>query len=207
VLAHKGNGNFAYLDNEKEGEKVLVKELTQTLFASADDVYMNVSFNPELVKSYRLIGFDNKRAALADTSSVLEGGELGSGHSVIAIFELAPTAENLKAMESGSMDKSIATTSIHYKLPGTKESRHAVFKSPYNYLELKESRPFIRFAAAVTLFGSLLRKSDHVRKAGWPELVTLTQESIDASDPLQKEFLDLVLKAQKLYAPAKKKIF
>jgi Ca-activated chloride channel family protein len=207
VLAHKGNGNFAYLDNEKEGEKVLVKELTQTLFASADDVYMNVSFNPELVKSYRLIGFDNKRAALADTSSVLEGGELGSGHSVIAIFELAPTAENLKAMESGSMDKSIATTSIHYKLPGTKESRYALFKNPYNYLELKESRPFIRFATAVTLFGSLLRKSDHVRKAGWPDLVTLTQESIDTSDPLQKEFLDLVLKAQKLYAPAKKKIF
>jgi Ca-activated chloride channel homolog len=142
VLAHKGNGNFAYLDNEQEGEKVLVKELTQTLYAAADDVYMNVRFNPDLVKAYRLIGFDNKKSALADTSSVLEGGELGSGHSVIAIFELSPTHENLAAMESGSMEKYIATTSIHYKLPGTKESRYANFKSPYNYLELKESRPF-----------------------------------------------------------------
>lgn len=207
VLAHKGNGNFAYLDNEQEGEKVLVKELTQTLFTAADDVYMNVSFNPDLVRSYRLIGFDNKKDALADTSSVLEGGELGSGHSVIAIFELVPTAENLTAMQSGIMDKSIATTSIHYKLPGKKENKYAAFRSPYNYLELNEARPFIRFAASVTLFGALLRRSDYVKKSGWPDLVTLAQDAIDPADPLQKEFLDLVLKAQKLYAPVKKKIF
>ena len=207
VLAHKGNGNFAYLDNEQEGEKVLVKELTQTLYAAADDVYLNVKFNPDLVKAYRLIGFDNKKAALADTSSTLEGGELGSGHSVIAIFELSPTQENLAAMESGTMEKQIASTVIHYKLPGSKESRYANFKSPYNYLELKESRPFLRFATAVTLFGALLRKSEHVKKASWQDLVTLSQESIDVNDPLQKEFLDLVLKAQRIYAPLKKKIF
>src|SRR5690606_35975529 len=90
ALAKKGNGNFAYLDDEREGEKVLVKELTQTLYAVADDVSLNVHFSHEAVQSYRLIGFDNKRTALEDTSSTLEGGEIGSGHSMIAVFELVP---------------------------------------------------------------------------------------------------------------------
>jgi Ca-activated chloride channel family protein len=79
LLAEKGNGNFAYLDNFKEAEKVLLKEFTQTLYSVADDVYMNVEFNPEYVKEYRLIGFDNKVGALRDASSVVEGGEIGSG--------------------------------------------------------------------------------------------------------------------------------
>ena len=115
VLAKKGNGNFAYLDNELEGEKVLVKEFTQTLYAVADDVYMNVEFNPDLVKAYRLIGFDNKRSALADSSSELEGGEIGSGHSMMAIFELEPTEENRAAMSVGAMSKQIAICA--YPLP------------------------------------------------------------------------------------------
>ena len=67
VLAKKGNGNFAYLDNEKEAEKVLVKELTQTLYTVADDAYLNIQFNSDLVNEYRLIGYDNKLKALADT--------------------------------------------------------------------------------------------------------------------------------------------
>ena len=89
----KGNGNFAYLDDEREGEKVLVKELTQTLYAVADNVSMHVRFNANVVKEYRLIGFDNKRSALSDTTSALEGGEIGSGHSVMAVFELTPVHE------------------------------------------------------------------------------------------------------------------
>ena len=87
LLAEKGNGNFAYLDNFKEAEKVLLKEFTQTLYSVADDVYMNIDFNPEYVKEYRLIGFDNKVGALRDSMSIIEGGEIGSGHSMIALFE------------------------------------------------------------------------------------------------------------------------
>lgn len=205
VLAKKGNGNFAYLDNEQEGEKVLVKELTQTLYTAADDVYMNVEFNPDLVKAYRLIGFDNKRSALADSSSVLEGGEIGSGHSVIAVFELTPTDENKAAMAEGTMPKQIAKARIHYRYPEKKEDRYSDFKCPYNYLEFGEARTFLKFATSVSLFGSLLRNSEYTRTAGWNELVTMTQASVDVTNLLQKEFLDLVLKAQKIYAPIKKK--
>lgn len=205
VLAKKGNGNFAYLDNEQEGEKVLVKELTQTLYTAADDVYMNVEFNPDLVKSYRLIGFDNKRAALADSSSELEGGEIGSGHSVIAIFELTPTEENTAAMADGTMSKQISRIRIHYKYPEKKDDRYSFFNCPYNYLEFNEAMPTLRFAAAVSLFGAMLRNSEHTRNVTWNELIAITQGSADLTNNLQKEFLDLVLKAQRLYAPAKKK--
>jgi Ca-activated chloride channel family protein len=205
VLAKKGNGNFAYLDNEQEGEKVLVKELTQTLYAAADDVYMNVEFNPDLVKAYRLIGFDNKRSALADSSSELEGGEIGSGHSMIAIFELDPTDENKSAMSAGAMSKHIASARIHYRLPEGKEVRWSSFQCPYNYLEFRESRGFLRFASCVALFGSMLRNSEYVKNMTWQELVNMTYESADQSNNLQKEFYEMVLKAQKIYQPLKKK--
>lgn len=205
VLAKKGNGNFAYLDNEQEGEKVLVKELTQTLFSAADDVYMNVEFNPDLVKAYRLIGFDNKRSALADSSSQLEGGEIGSGHSVIALFELTPTEENTQAMGTGTMTKSIAKIRMHYKFPEQSNDRYSYFNCPYNYLEFGEARPVLRFAASVALMGALLRNSEYTRNASWADLVAITEKSADLNNNLQKEFLDLVLKAQKIYTPLKKK--
>ncbi len=75
VLAKKGNGNFAYLDNEVEAEKVLVKELTQTLYSVADDASLSIKFNDEYVKEYRLIGYDNKFKALADSIMEVEGGK------------------------------------------------------------------------------------------------------------------------------------
>lgn len=205
ILAKKGNGNFAYLDNEQEGEKVLVKELTQTLYTAADDVYMNVDFNPELVKSYRLIGFDNKRIALADSGSVLEGGEIGSGHSVIAVFELVPAQANITTAGSTDLQKNIASVGIHYKLPGTKLSRFATYQCPFKYQAFNESASFVRFTTAVTLFGALLRKSEHVKNYGWSDLVAITQNAVDTSDKMQKEFFDLVVKAQNIYEPAKKK--
>lgn len=205
VLAKKGNGNFAYLDNELEGEKVLVKELTQTLYAAADDVYLNVEFNPDLVKSYRLIGFDNKRSALADSSSELEGGEIGSGHSMIAIFELEPTEENKAAMSVGAMSKQIASARIHYRMIDGKEVRWSSFQCPYNYLEYKESRAFLRFATCVALYGSMLRSSEYVKNVSWQELVNMTYECADQSNNLQKEFYEMVVKSQKIYQPLKKK--
>ena len=90
VLAQKGRGNFAYLDSYAEAEKVLMKEFTQTLYAVADDAFMNVEFNPKFVKEYRLLGFDNKVGALNDTSARVEGGEIGSGYAMMGIFEIEP---------------------------------------------------------------------------------------------------------------------
>ncbi|MEO8405214.1 MAG: von Willebrand factor type A domain-containing protein, partial [Chitinophagaceae bacterium] len=117
TLARKGNGNFAYLDNFAEAEKVLMKEFTQTLYAVADDAYMNVEFNPDYVKEYRLLGFDNKVGAINDSTAVVEGGEIGSGYSMIGIFEIEPTtpvpASGMPATGSGK----ISTIRLRYRNP------------------------------------------------------------------------------------------
>ena len=79
VLAERGSGNFAYLDNIKEAEKVLMEEFTETMYAVADDSYLDINFNPDLVKQYRLIGFDNKAKALSDSITELREVKLGQG--------------------------------------------------------------------------------------------------------------------------------
>src|SRR5205085_3648070 len=113
ALAKRGNGNFAYLDDIKEGEKILVKELTQTLYTVANDVTINVKFNPEFVKEYRLIGYDNKKNAISDSSSTLEGGELGSASGITAIFEIIPDDHFFD--EDPSPDQSIAAVKLNYR--------------------------------------------------------------------------------------------
>ena len=90
VLANQGKGNFAYLDNEKEAEKVLMQEFSQTIYAVAKEAYIDIRFDTSVVKNYRLIGFDNKASALEDTLNVLQGGEIGSGHSLMALMEIDP---------------------------------------------------------------------------------------------------------------------
>jgi Ca-activated chloride channel family protein len=205
VLAKKGNGNFAYLDDEREAEKVLVKELTQTLYTVADDVYMNLWFNKSLVESYRLIGFDNKMAAIADSNNLLEGGELGSGHSMMAIFELEPTQKNRDAVSNGIMSEPLANISIHYKLPGSKQERIHGYSCPYNFLEFRESETHLRFAATVAQYGSLLRASPYMKNATWEQMPVMAKENMDANNPLHREFYDLVLKTQKIYIPLRKK--
>ncbi|HJS54712.1 MAG TPA: von Willebrand factor type A domain-containing protein, partial [Chitinophagaceae bacterium] len=90
TLARKGNGNFAYVDNFQEAEKIIMKEFTQTLYTIADDAHMHITFDPSLAKRYRLIGFDNKVGALADSTSEVEGGEIGSGQSITVAFEIEP---------------------------------------------------------------------------------------------------------------------
>jgi Ca-activated chloride channel family protein len=205
ILAKKGNGNFAYLDTEEEGEKVLVKEFTQTLYTVADDVYLNIKFNPVFVKKYRLIGFDNKRKALEDSTSVLEGGEIGSGHSMTAIFEIEPAQTIVPKNPNQNVNSLFATTKIHYKLPQKKESLYSNFNSFYNFEPYQTVSKEIKFATAVALFGSILKQSAFTQNAKWEELLKLTEESVDVNNISQKQFLDLVIKAQKLYAPPKKK--
>ena len=205
ILAKKGNGNFAYLDNEQEAEKVLVKEMSQTLYAVADDVYMNVRFDPDLVASYRLIGFDNKVVALADTNKVLEGGEVGSGHSLLALFEVVPTPKQIALQKSDPISGNIAGIDLHYRLPASNAARVMVFYPECRYTTFRDSPQPLRFAATVALFGSVLRASPHLKYAGWDDLLQMTAEYADLRDPLQAEFSDLVQRASKVYEPQKKR--
>lgn len=205
ILAKKGNGNFAYLDDEKEGEKVLVKELTQTLYAVADNVFMNVHFNPDIISSYRLIGFDNKRTALADSTSILEGGEIGSGHSVIAAFEVSPAEGKQEALLSNNISDKLATVTINYCSPGKKQSLQLEYNCVNNFKPLDNLDNYFRFATSVCMFGGLLHSSPYLKNSSWDDVLLLAKGSMDITNPLQTEFFDMVTKAKKIYAPSKKR--
>lgn len=202
VLAKKGNGNFAYLDNEKEAEKVLVKEFTQTVYTVADDAFLSIRFDPKMVKEYRLIGYDNKRKAVADTLSEIEGGEVGSGHSMLTLFELVPAIDRNDAFY---YNEQIAGVEVYYTLPGDSVQRMSSYKALNNYTEFEELPACYRFATSVAMYASLLKNSKNSRKISWSDVIFLAGKSYNHRDMLQKEFISMVEQAKKIYGRRKKK--
>lgn len=206
TLSERGNGNFSYLDNFKEAEKVMLKEFTQTLYTVADDVYMTVDFNPEYVKEYRLIGFDNKVGALRDSLSVIEGGEIGSGHSMIALFEIVPNEINKGAIKDDFTTGRLADLKLKYRLPGNPKEETFNHTSRFDFVPFAELEKCYHFSSAVALFGSFLRSSPFIKNADWDDIINLAHTSLGTSnDLLQKEFMILVEQAKALYTKTKKK--
>ncbi|HTE26268.1 YfbK domain-containing protein [Flavitalea sp.] len=202
VLAKKGNGNFSYLDNEKEAEKILVKEFTQTMFTVADDVFLNIRFNPDFVRDYRLIGYDNKMKALADSLSHLEGGEIGSGHSLLAMFEISP-ARILQ--DKFGRSGQLANLLLSYRNPEDSVVRHTSYKAPNTFYEFSEIPECYRFAVSVTMFAALLKNSRYYRQIGWNDIIILANNSYNRKDAVQKEFITMVEKAKKIYSKYRKR--
>ena len=202
VLANRGKGNFAYLDNEKEAEKVLMEEFAQTIYAVAKEAYIDIQFDPSVVKSYRLIGFDNKLSALQDSSNEIQGGEIGSGHSLMALVEMEPMIpETIGSVHSTGFAK----LQLHYQRPSENNSRLEEYDVPYCYKPFNEISDYYRFSASVALFGGLLKKSVFTQKANWDELSLIARESYDPNDVSEKEYLLLIEKAKKIYHRDKKR--
>jgi Ca-activated chloride channel homolog len=198
TLAKRGNGNYAYLDDLHEAEKVLVKELTETLYAVAEDAFINIQFDPKAVKEYRLLGFDNKKEAIQDASSDLDGGEIGSGSSSMAIFEIAPviinTTNNYGRLQLKFHDinaKQGLMDEIVYDIPfsSTKDSVSSDSK----------------FAASVVMYGLKLKESTYLNKATWEDVKLTTESAVDRNNFMQNEFLKLVNKTMDVYKQNKKR--
>jgi Ca-activated chloride channel homolog len=198
ILAKECNGNYAYLDDIYEAEKVLVKELTETFYAVADDVYMNVQFNPAMVKEYRLIGFDNKKEAVADQSSDLEGGEIGSGGSIMAIFQVVPAPG---APPGGD----IANITLRYSICGDTVNNKLNYTVNDNYASIDSVDRELKLAAAITMFALKLKQSKYLNNAGWPAIKAIAASAADRNNYLQNEFLKQIDKAESIYEVKKKK--
>jgi Ca-activated chloride channel homolog len=203
TLAKKGNGNFAYLDNMHEAEKVLVKELTQTFYAVADDVMLNVQFNPDRVQRYRLIGFDNKKDAVADSTGELEGGEIGSGSSVMAIFEIEPARDMTPA--SANPSEEVATVTMKYRMCNDSTRKSVQYTCMDNLADFKQIAQPLQLATAITMFALKLRQSKHLQGAEWGDIEIIATAAIDTDNYLQNQFLQLIDKASKVYKKGKKK--
>ena len=199
ILSKSGKGNFAYIDNLYEAEKVLVTEFTKTMYAVANDATLNISFNANNIKEYRLIGFDNRVAAIVDKSSELEGGEVGSAHSMIAIFEL-------KGLEN-NMDSSIniGNIELQYKLVDNNPIILNQNLAINNTITLfNNALPSIKFATSVAMFGSLLKQSKYANDYDFIDIYKIASSAISANDYAKQEFIRLLQTAEKLYNPKKK---
>ncbi len=202
VLANRGKGNFAYLDNEKEAEKVLMGEFAQTIYAVAKEAYVDIRFDPAIVKNYRLIGFDNKLNALEDSTNEIQGGEIGSGHSLMALIEIEPVEG-----ETETTDHTVpfAKLRLHYQIPGEDKNHLEEFDVPYNFQDFDGLPNYYRFSASVALFGGLLRKSPYTQKTSWDALEVMAKASYDPNDVSQSEYVMLIDKAKKIYHKEKKR--
>lgn len=202
ILAKKGNGNYAYLDDVQEAEKVLVKELTQTMYAVANNAFINLNFNATLVKKYRLIGFDNRKTALNSSAPHIEGGEIGSGNSTLAIFQITPVTgtERTPHVEGG-----IAELQLNYQADNKTGRDSLHYFVPDNYITQDSLKQELKMATAVTMLGLKLRNSNFQGNITWPGLLQYSTAAINPEDYLQKEFLGQVIKAKEIYEPGKKK--
>ena len=173
-LADKGNGNYSYIDNLLEAKKVLVKEIGGTLFTIAKDVKIQVEFNPAKVKSYRLIGYENRLLNKEDfNDDKKDAGELGSGHTVTALYEIIlfdsqESNSNVDALkyqttitnESAKDSNEILTVKLRYKSPEGNNSQLITMPVTEILIEFDESSDDFRFSSAVAAFGMLLRDSE-----------------------------------------------
>ncbi len=202
VLAKKGNGNFAYIDDIREAEKILVTEFTQTLYSIANDVYFTLQFNPALVKEYRLIGYDNKKNVLSQQADELEGGEIGAGTSNTAVFEITPVpGDTLK-----HTDQSVAKLTMHYKLPNDTLDQILKYDCPDNYTSFNSASKNLQFASAVCMFGLKLRQSPYFpTNIEWADIKAIALKAAMQDDYLQNEFITLLGKTDVIYYEKKKK--
>ncbi len=207
-LAQNGNGNAAYIDTLQEARKVLVEEAASTLFPIANDVKLQVEFNPARVAEYRLIGYESRQLRREDfNNDRVDAGEIGSGHSVTALYEITPVGsparriddlrygsrkeENSKAGASGE----IAFLRIRYKLPGAQESR--LVERPILPADVRATvqgaSEDSRFAAAVAAFGQKLRGGAYLEGYTWDDILSLA-EAARGTDRFgyRTEFLNLV---------------
>ncbi|HET6721598.1 MAG TPA: von Willebrand factor type A domain-containing protein, partial [Chitinophagaceae bacterium] len=201
TLARKGNGNFAYVDNYQEAEKIIMKEFTQTLYTIADDAHLQVTFDPSLVKQYRLIGFDNKVGALADSTSEIEGGEIGSGQSLTAAFEIEP---NFEAGAHVFSNKYVEVR-LEHRLPMQETQQQVTESFAYNPIPYKDVDPIFRFASSVIMFGSVLKSSSFAKDIGWGDVLFHASEAANPTDINQAQFVELVYKAKEFNTKKKKK--
>lgn len=186
VLADKGNGNYAYIDSLLEAKKVLIKERASTLFALANDVKLQVEFNPAKVGGYRLLGYENRALADEDfNNDKKDAGEIGIGHTVTALYEIIPAGSKsiplvdpLKYQEvvhTNQPSEEILTVKLRYKPLGGKESLLLSHSLDDNRNVLEKTSLDFRFATAVAGYGLLLRHSDYSGRMNYPELITLAR--------------------------------
>ena len=219
-LADRANGNYAYLDSIEEARKVLVQQMNGTLVTIAKDVKVQVEFNPARVASYRLIGYENRMLRKEDfNNDKVDAGEIGSGHTVTALYEVVPVGaqrdpaasvhavDPLKYQDSASSSTVAATRNtgelltvkLRHKQPDGEASVMTEQALPNHVVDFRTAPVDFRFAAAVAQFGMVLRSSPHKGNGTLAGVIELAAEAKGADESgYRAGFVELVRKAQAL---------
>ncbi|MDC1436922.1 VWA domain-containing protein [Gammaproteobacteria bacterium] len=211
-LADAGNGNYAYIDNINEARKVLVDEMSSTLQTVAKDVKIQIEFNPSVVAEYRLVGYENRELAREDfNNDQVDAGEIGAGHTVTAIYEIALLGSESLSMDplrynqesavgSGNVDE-LGFLKLRYKEPDSDESillERALLASDISE-DFTNTSDNYRFSAAVAGLAQLLRGSDQAGTLDYDTVINLAQSAKGEDEfGYRSEFIQLVRSAQAL---------
>jgi Ca-activated chloride channel family protein len=213
TLADKGNGNYFYIDNITEARKALVSEFGGTMFTVAKDVKLQVEFNPAKVQAYRLLGYEDRMLNKEDfNNDRKDAGDMGSGHTVTALYEIVPagikddysvSVDPLKYQKIDEVKKSTSdemlTIKFRYKQPDSmvsKLSQAVVYDNPEN---LNRTSADFKFAAAVAEFGMLLRDSQFKQKSNYDQAISLARQGKgEDNDGYRSEFIKLAESAKLL---------
>jgi Ca-activated chloride channel family protein len=214
LLADKGNGNYAYIDNASEARKALVEELTSTLVAVAKDVKVQVEFNPTRVHAYRLLGYENRLLRPPDfQDDRKDAGEVGAGHAVTVLYEILPARPGaviqspeppLRYVEPGrptaaARSDELMRLRIRYKEPDGEASRLLEWSARGRATSLRRTSEDYRFAAAVAAFGMILRDTPEVQAMSLDDVLALAREARGRDrGGYRAEFVELVEKARVL---------
>lgn len=206
IIADRGNGNYAYIDNLQEARKVLVSEFGGTLFTIAKDVKFQIEFNPANIKSYRLIGYENRLLNDEDfNDDTKDAGEMGAGHTVTAIYELVPAdgRESSPSIDplryqggrkpaTSEFSDELLTVKLRYKTPGGSKSILMVQPFAGRVNEMEDASDNLKFSAAVAGFGMLLRESEHSGNFNLPKVIKLAKEARGSDEEgYRSEFIRL----------------
>lgn len=196
LLADKGNGNYAYIDNLTEAKKVMVKEMGANFTTVAKDVKLQAAFNPDVVKEYRLIGYENRVMEKEDfEDDTKDAGEIGSGHTVTVLYEVKMSDDylnsNISDESQHSREIDWMTLKIRYKKPeGKKSTELSYICNNENYST--EPSDDLSFAMAVAEFGMILRKSPYIGEGSLNQVVQLAKQTDTSKDMYKSEFVKLV---------------
>lgn len=211
LISNKGNGNYFYIDNWGEAQKVFKRELTANLFTIAKDVKIQVEFNPNTTEEYRLIGYENRLLNDEDfNDDAKDAGELGAGHRVTAIYEIVPKNGQTKAQKTDplkyqtTMKSSNQTDLVTFKLrykPINLESSKLITKvvKSSDTKSWNEASTDQQFVSAVTGFGLLLRESKFAKGYNYNDVLTWAKSGVgNDEEGYRSEFINLVRKAEDL---------
>lgn len=211
TLADKGNGNYAYIDNIQEAQKVFIHEFGGTLFTLAKDVKLQIEFNPVHVQAYRLIGYENRAMKNEEFhEDKKDAGDMGSGHSVTAIYEIVPTGvtspylqktDALKYQKTEALvdSQELLTLKVRFKIPDSEKSVLLDFPVKNVSQPLASTSDNFRFAASVAEFGLLLRQSEYKGNAQYNEAIKRAKTAFGKDEEgYRSEFVRLVKLTQAL---------